>query len=119
MSKKYFANYVDGEIELSLCSMDVQVGDKAIDKTDFTSVIINKEYWSFVQYIGKEEDFFKVIGQISPEATWVKEGDEFDLDDLLALEHPSLSVRKPITHIRAKFIGTAEIYVKGPCGHFH
>lgn len=87
--KKYFAKSIDlsgkGIFKPYLCSKDIQVGDlvfvpneeeagNVTDDTDLT-------YW-------KEKNSYKVIGEISPEATWVKEGDEFDEEDfkIIALD---------------------------------
>lgn len=50
---------------------------------------------------------YKVIGEISPEAVWVKEGDEFDIEDVIITQykkHPELNTVK----------------VECPnCNHFH
>ena len=60
--------------KLFLCSRDIQVGDKVIDSTD------GKEYEVKEGLLSPE--MVKVIGEISPDATWVKEGDEFDKEQL-------------------------------------
>lgn len=70
------------KVKLFLCSRDIQVGDKVK-----TEGIEDRE----LKYIDKTGTLFftngddceptvcfKVIGEISPEATWIKEGDEFD-----------------------------------------
>lgn len=54
------------------------------------------------EVVGKEP---KVIGEISPDAVWVKEGDEFNYP--LECTHPL-----PLKDGRYCMI-------KGPCGHFH
>lgn len=47
---------------------------------------------------------FKILGPISPQAAWVKEGDEFDEDEWR----------------KTDFINRPSIWqIKGPCGHFH
>lgn len=63
------------KVKLFLCSRDVQVGDKCWTTVggcyDTFQEGYDKQYW------------FKVIGEISPDAIWVKEGDEFDEDEIL------------------------------------
>ncbi len=71
------------KVKLFLCSREVMIGDKvrANDRIDH-------EYVLTAKHLDKMEEFelehllFKVIGEISPDATWVKEGDEFDEDDI-------------------------------------
>jgi hypothetical protein len=87
--KKYFAKYlpVEGEIKkvkLFLCSRNIEVGDKYYyngTETDICDSEIRLE-----QIKEQEEKHgqkrFKVIGEISPEAIWVKEGDEFNEVDV-------------------------------------
>lgn len=54
-----------------------------------------------VGYNISEYDVIKVIGEISPEAKWVKEGDEFDSSDLLFQEkyfemgNPKIQIKCP------------------------
>lgn len=59
------------------------------------------------------------IGKISPEATWVKEGDEIDEFDYRYKDRYGWDVVRDITKIspihRPKYV----IGVKGSCGHFH
>lgn len=82
-------------IKLFLCSRDIQVGDKFHRKytkgTGYTPEMecIGKDTTNTIFYsqgindeIYNARDLcFKVIGEISPEATWVKEGDEFDEEE--------------------------------------
>ena len=60
-----------------------------------------------VGYNISENDVIKVIGEISPDATWVKEGDEFDESDI---DHGGWVDED---------LKTILIKIKGPCGHFH
>lgn len=83
------------KIKLFLCGRDIQLGDKLTDKygkneyvyegfdergnyfvtnTTFPYGNCSKEYF--------EDCFIKVIGETSPEAIWVKEGDEFDEEEI-------------------------------------
>lgn len=106
--KKYFAKYlpVEGEIKfpaniyclseglrlncqsmvcpdcrlakLFLCSRDIKVGDKVrSDKEPHIEYELNDG--------NNRALLFKVIGEISPEATWVKEGDDFDEDEWMPM----------------------------------
>lgn len=52
----------------------------------------------------EKDTIFKVIGEISPEATWVKEGDEFDDSDCEWEDKPNYHTY---------------VLIKGPFGHFH
>jgi len=79
--------------KLFLCSRD----KKPMDIVTFESgkrTQIEKWDEDYNQWVfnGKsrvsDEDCFKVIGEISSDATWVKEGDEFDEKDLLLVEYP-------------------------------
>lgn len=70
------------KVKLFLCSRDIQVGDKVYH--DYMkhilggkSEVVDDEDLEFL----KTHDAHKVIGPISPQAVWVKEGDEFDEED--------------------------------------
>jgi hypothetical protein len=136
-------------VKLFLCSRDIQVGDKIFcpDGNNPT-----KE-WNVIASVGDAtasnqvsihlvpRGAYKVIGEISPDATWVKEGDEFDkselgmkifyiygkcgsgshlgwLDNPQSLIGTNIFVNNPsdgeITKIEHIIIS-----IKGPCGHFH
>lgn len=80
------------KVKFFLCSRDIQVGDRVNGEADAYNLgtitrfdkIENAEIvWILEDEDGKEHDWikssiYKVIGEISPDATWVKEGDEFD-----------------------------------------
>lgn len=70
----------------------------------------------------KELDY-KVMGPISPAATWVKEGDEFEENELAVLEWGGSSVRKHINMVDFSELEVGDkypkIFIKGPCGHLH
>ncbi len=66
----------------------------------------------------------RVIGEISPDATWVKPGDEFDESELCLLPtdmHGKVVYipREPKPITGAELSQFTVIGVKGPCGHFH
>jgi hypothetical protein len=104
-------------VKLFLCSRDIQVGDK-VRGLDGSEEIIMTEGDKQLLFDG---NIFKVIGEISPDATWVKEGDEFDEDDWkLVIPDPSWQFQT-IT-LDKKWVGkqsTSFIQVKGLCDHFH
>lgn len=92
------------KVKLCLCSRDIQIGDKMVfecltdgNYEEFQIDTINDIFPDMI----KKGTQFKVIGEISPEATWVKEGDEF--------------VEK---ELRFPYEGNF-IKILGPCKHFH
>jgi len=125
--------------KLFLCSRDIQVGDTNLQHYDpLTNTkcadeprsINNEEELLYLKdYIEKVEryDCFKVLGEISPEATWVKEGDTFNNDE----------IKQHIVPVKAgfeKYYDTEhqeemerDVYeavvgyykIKGSCGNFH
>ena len=133
----YFEKVIEGEdttnmklAKLFLCSRDIQIGDKVIHEDNPSLGIkviktIEEGVVSFEQG-GKTHDhnLIKIIGEISPEATWVREEDEFTDNDVKFVliegfmrgREMSLSTLKSIvgnshTNVRA--------HIKGPCGHYH
>jgi hypothetical protein len=81
-------------VTLFLCSRDIQVGDKVTYMDNYHGVVeITNEPKALYQittpegihYIYKKDSVwvFKVIGEISSAARWIKEGDEFDEYQLL------------------------------------
>jgi hypothetical protein len=73
------------KVKLFLCSRDIQVGDSACAKGTFHNIagFEWKEHHAKEYNNNADGYYYKVIGEISPEAVWVKEGDEFDEDDLV------------------------------------
>jgi hypothetical protein len=59
------------KVKLFLCSRDIQLGDTV---EGFPNFISNQDDLDYAI----DNKSFKVIGEISPEATFVKEGDEFE-----------------------------------------
>jgi hypothetical protein len=76
---------------LTLCSRDIQVGDKYIDGVD--EVIHNQGVLSPYDY--------KIIGEISPNATWVTDGMEFTSDELAvpATEESNFHILSTVIHL--------------------
>lgn len=68
------------------CSRDVQVGDMV--RSDSYDSDISIEYrlnagnLKACSLLGIQHTLFKVLGPVSPKATWVKEGDEYIAEDL-------------------------------------
>lgn len=127
-------------IKLFLCSRDIQVGDKVNNNNIIKTIEQNKgsnpdeiklleddltHWFTFEQGgLSTNKDTFKVIGEISPDAIWVKEGDEFDEDKLCvrltnmhgALNNYAFHKFEDILQYNSTYI---RIGIKGPCGHFH
>ena len=80
----------------------------------------------------------KLMGEISPEAIWVKEGDEFDDTEIqewywhIEQNHLAVSVKfaeeisnKPPNFVPNAWEKNTDVFsrniftIKGPCGHFH
>ena len=124
----YKAKLIDGK--LMLISTDIQVGDKVRsfnypeqEEREVLNLRTSKKlvgakdhseiyHLADIQYPNEVNTsavtgFFKVIGEISPDATWVKEGDEFDESDI---DHGGWVDED---------LKTILIKIKGPCGHFH
>ena len=130
--------------KLFLCSRDIKVGDKYWSEiTNSYHICENEDDMEMLnsindRYNKEAEKRYKVIGEISPKATWVKEGDEFD-----EIRYECLSINafgEGTTHIfteeefkkrdimpyprtnslcAPRGIWFLYIMVKGPCGHFH
>lgn len=110
------------KVKLFLCSRGITKGDKIRGEYPSTlgfdvECLRNDDKSSSVphwvvrgqdnnEYFYAKQDSFKVIGEISPDAAWVKEGDEFEfLKDCW---------------ISNSEIGRLDTYkIKGSCGHYH
>lgn len=106
------------KVKLFLCSRDIQVGDKVIDSID------GKEYEVKSGFLPPE--MVKAIGEISPEAKWVKEGDEFlgpeagvKCEVFPIHDHDDETEEMIFTDKYGKKVDTPIYLIKGPCGHFH
>ncbi len=140
----YKAKLIDGK--LMLISTDIQVGNKVRsfnypeqEEREVLNLRTSKKlvgakdhseiyHLADIQYPNEVNtaavsNFFKIIGKISPEATWIKEGDEFDKEEL---NYQCYNKEKDYWYF-AKYRGMWEealpehrrIQIKGPCGHFH
>jgi hypothetical protein len=91
-SSQYKIRSSDKKVKLFLCSRDIQVGDKVTGENGTVGKVSQTfgedKVVSFnCDWEGdKPNNAFKVIGEISPNAKWVKEGDEFDEDQISPYE---------------------------------
>lgn len=112
-------------VKLFLCSRDIQAGDKVWFNDPNPNVEGFKDWSGYGSIVGEEDNmigvdlghtstwepstqFIKVIGEISPEAIWIKEGDEFEGEEV---DYPWTSSLDNHTKLFCK--------IKGPCGRFH
>jgi hypothetical protein len=103
--------------KLFLCSRDIQIGDTYYNESfEFTKYPNKSIAGSSTEWVG-ENGSYKVIGEISPEAIWVKENDEFEEEEIK---------RVPTLYPNSDWIEGSEkrgyesfFKIKGPCGHFH
>lgn len=113
--------------QLFLCSRDIQVGDKDVHyihssgEEELIKEVKYEHQFAFIISLkeGVGKDLFKVIGPISPEATWVKEGDEFEEESikrytLLPPNHLTIYLQQ-----NERLGYPTFLKIKGPCGHFH
>jgi hypothetical protein len=105
------------KVELFLCSRYIQVGDK-FDSANGSNFLCSKVDENYVYSIGGLQHpleevkhsmkwSFKVLGKISPQAKWVKRGDEFDKYEV------------EWDHKQYIYDGIGHYLIKGPCTHFH
>lgn len=127
---------------LYLCSRDVHPGDTVFVKnwnSPLKEFTLNQDVYSASIMTSGEHSFAKKIGEISQEAKWVRNGDEFEEEQLskeiiyLYGEGSSghrrgMKIIDPDPIGEAVFMdGTGVIYqierriihILGPCGHFH
>lgn len=65
------------KVKLFLCSRDIQIGDK-VRKQDSEEF----EWTMMMDSCIPSDKVFKVLGEVSPQAIWVKEGDEFSEEEI-------------------------------------
>lgn len=136
-----FGNQKDfSKVNLFLCSRDIRVGDKVIYKSHIEShwfkgtvAVYTNSYTAFEEdrdndgdkesfYINYDsKDVYKIVGEISPEASWVKEGDEFDEGEVKIYERKDFSHWDSEDELERNPIWRTynNIEILGPCGHFH
>ena len=116
------------KVKLFLCSRDIAVGDKVYEELADGTYGEEFEWTEEINKYNSTDCVFKVIGEISPEATWVKEGDEFDEDEL-GIKEIDINNEDIWTEWDFQDKGWEEnlkkglvsilVQIKGPCGHFH
>lgn len=125
--------------KLFLCSRDVKVGDKInylsrngditfqgeLDKIEGEYIFLKEDRFKEDYHMSYPlKDAYKVIGEISPQATWVKEGDEWDEDEVRVCGQQILVDKEtfnsdPRSWTEAEYKVVFVGKIKGPCGHFH
>jgi hypothetical protein len=145
------------QAKLHICSRDIEAGDKvrfrlaakAIEKElecvetfmddnidgqrTLTAVIKDGDYLIYTTP-DTTNQCYKVIGIVSPDATWIKEGMEFDQDEIEIVplrtrsewlyqdrNYQPYEREVAIKERYEKYCETApkKVMIKGPCGHFH
>lgn len=95
------------KIKLFLCSNNIQIGDLVFipDQEEAGNVIDFNDlcYW-------QSKKSYKMIGEISPNATWIKEGDKISIFDLNPLATAAVEHNQPYTDI---------IKIKGQDGQYY
>lgn len=113
------------KVKLFLVSTDIKVGDKYLNDKfiehtcthELDSIITQNELFPF--------KYFKVIGEISPDAlNFVKEGNVFTEDQIKFVAKGNADIYYKLTEkeFLNKYMGTGLSYyieIKGSCGHFH
>jgi hypothetical protein len=115
-------------LKLFLCSRDIQVGDTVkalltnndfiVEKTDDST---GEVYYIAYGILCPARNAVKVIGEISPDATWVTEGMEFDRNDF-EMRWTNSKGQYSLTRAdvdRDTDEPILKAYIKGSCGHFH
>ena len=101
------------KVKLFLCDKDIQVGDKIRLFSNLNEEIIVPKSFMLREkgerVIDARISSFKVIGEVSPKATWVKEGDKF--------KYP---IECTLPMMKDAGAHKAYYYIKCPtCGYFH
>lgn len=126
-------NKICKKAKLFLCSKNITFGNNNIrwEQSPYTFSSWsrdkdNKKINLFTEVKGRridisslESECFKIIGEISPEATWVKEGDEFEEKDIKIVGENTWGELHPLSSYKST--DTPKIYceIKGLCDHFH
>lgn len=105
----YDASDMFEKVKLFICTRQFRVGERIWKDLPDGSVNQLVSKFSLKQVI--KNGWYKVIGEVSPEATWVKEGDKFDAEDLFAngCGHNWNDIPTNIWKFK----------IKGPCGYYH
>lgn len=117
------------KVKLFLCSRDIDFNEEChVDVIDGRQTDDSfKLGYPIKHFFGVNalpwEGAYKVIGEISPDAGWVKEGDEFEEDNLKfrVSDHPPFKgwLERTVQQFVSERWCTKRAVIKGPCGHFH
>lgn len=111
-------------VKLFLCTRNIQVGDEVMDINSNQTFIVgnikgDEVYDKKDNWVRLKKNCIKVIGEISPKATWVTEGDEFDKNEINIVGENIWGEWQPIYMYKAKDNFKIYCEIKGPCGHYH
>lgn len=127
----YDDSYTNGKpkwyrVQLFLCSRDIKIGDQATEvlvggKVETFTIHTENDIYSDMIADGRQ---FKTIGPISPEATWVKEGMEFDEEEVMRHHicydsEGNMGCCLHCSRSRGCDSTDYDYRIKGPCGHYH
>lgn len=140
-TKKSSTNHVVNlrqKMVLFLCTRDIKVGEDFvhIERGEGVFTVADELDLQVMEGWKNMKKVYKVIGLISSEAKWIREGDEFDEERIQITCNKTLTewlwMMPPTNYspcesaeiIKKKYeewTKTAEkvILIKGPCGHFH
>lgn len=110
------------KVKLFLCSKDIQIGDTVHYTYDHNLKWVVDKVFSTTFISGSGEHpintIYKVIGEISPEAIWVKEGDEFDEDQIKKMVDLGWGSKALWIEGRDNLGYKPYIEIKGPCERY-
>lgn len=108
----WLRNSIIKKVELFLCTRDIKIGEDFvhIEKGEGLFTVADELDLQKMEGWKNMKKVYKVLGSISPEATWIKENDEFNESSLLPIVLADIEHKGKTENI---------IKIKGPCGHFH
>ena len=119
-AKEALDSFIGQEKKLKLFAVthDIEVGDEVISKINGRKSTIKVD-----QEIEILKDIcFKVLGELSPKAIWVNEGDVIKIEDqdgTLIYWHITEDGRRQTWTFGAPLESNKYLRVLGPCGHYH
>lgn len=110
-------------VKLCLCSRDIKIGDKIKDENfpEQDAFYMDGLFLSMLERRNIKDQFYKVIGKISPDAIWVTRGMEFDEDNVCIMATDKhFGISNPIEVVKKEDIGEIWVEIKCPtCKTFH
>lgn len=107
-NKTLFDKKYAKKVQLFLCSRDIQIGDHYQWQDSDSSI------GHGIKITAVSPDAYKIIGPISPEAEWVKEGDEFEENQVATL-HSDGELLNQVKNTPKSLLKNCIIKVKCPC----